>query len=51
MQLMRNMRDNIENQTFPQFVQKFVKDYYSDGNYPDWVINSLSSVGINIVKA
>ncbi|CAB3231187.1 unnamed protein product [Arctia plantaginis] len=50
MQLMRSMRENIENQTFPQFVQEFVNAYYPDANYPDWVINSLSSVGINIVK-
>lgn len=50
MKLMRIMRESIENQKFPEFVQKFVTDYYPDGNYPGWVIDSLSSVGINIVK-
>lgn len=50
MNLMRSMRDNIENGTFPQFVQKFVSEYFTDCEYPKWVIESLSSVGINLVK-
>lgn len=48
---MRKMRENIEKGTFPQFVQTFVSEYYADcEEFPPWVINSLSSVGINIVK-
>ncbi|CAH1645030.1 unnamed protein product [Spodoptera littoralis] len=51
MNLMRSMRENIEKGTFPQFVQTFVSEYYADcEEIPPWVINSLSSVGINIVK-
>ncbi|XP_059059318.1 queuine tRNA-ribosyltransferase catalytic subunit isoform X2 [Achroia grisella] len=50
MRLMRTMREHIEKGTFPQFVEKFVNELYCDGNYPTWVINSLSSVGINIIK-
>ncbi|XP_047041840.1 queuine tRNA-ribosyltransferase catalytic subunit [Helicoverpa zea] len=50
MNLMRSMRENIENGTFPQFVQKFVSEYFTDCEYPKWVIESLSSVGINLVK-
>ncbi|XP_049868109.1 queuine tRNA-ribosyltransferase catalytic subunit [Pectinophora gossypiella] len=50
MRLMRTMRENIEKGTFPQFVHKFVNDLYPDGNYPNWVVNSLNSVGINIYK-
>ncbi|XP_021194758.3 queuine tRNA-ribosyltransferase catalytic subunit [Helicoverpa armigera] len=50
MNLMRTMRENIENGTFPQFVQKFVSEYFTDCEYPKWVIESLSSVGINLVK-
>ena len=44
------MRENIENGTFPEFVQKFVSEYYVDCEYPTWVVESLGSVGINIVK-
>ncbi|KAI5641585.1 queuine tRNA-ribosyltransferase domain-containing protein [Phthorimaea operculella] len=50
MRLMRNMRESIMNGTFPQFVQKFVDEVYPGGNYPIWVVNALSSVGINISK-
>nr|XP_021194758.2 queuine tRNA-ribosyltransferase catalytic subunit [Helicoverpa armigera] len=50
MNLMKTMRENIENGTFPQFVQKFVSEYFTDCEYPKWVIESLSSVGINLVK-
>lgn len=44
------MRENIEKGTFPQFVQKFVSEYFAHENYPSWVVNSLSSVGINVVN-
>lgn len=50
MRLMRTMRENIENGTFPQFVNKFVNELYSDGNYPPWVVSSLNSVGIKIIR-
>ncbi|CAH0700721.1 unnamed protein product [Spodoptera exigua] len=51
MNLMRTMRENIEKGTFPQFVQTFVSEYYADcEEIPPWVINSLGSVGIKIVK-
>ncbi|XP_004929252.2 queuine tRNA-ribosyltransferase catalytic subunit [Bombyx mandarina] len=48
MRLMRTMRENIENGTFPAFVQQFVNEVYPNGQYPTWVVNSLSSVGINL---
>ncbi|KAJ2953525.1 hypothetical protein O0L34_g1127 [Tuta absoluta] len=50
MHLMRSMRESIINGTFPQFVQKFVDEVYPGGNYPAWVVNALSSVGINLSK-
>ncbi|KOB75115.1 Queuine tRNA-ribosyltransferase [Operophtera brumata] len=48
MRLMRTMRENIEKGTFPQFVRNFVYELYPDKKYPTWVVNSLSSVGINL---
>lgn len=50
MRLMRTMRENIEKGTFPQFVKKYMNEMYPDGNYPNWIINSLKSVGINLVE-
>lgn len=51
MRLMRTMRENITNGTFPKFVKGFVDEVYPDKNYPSWVVNSLQSVGINIIEA
>lgn len=48
MRLMRTMRRNIEKGTFPQFVKGFVSEAFPGGDIPSWVINSLSSVGINV---
>ncbi|XP_069362024.1 queuine tRNA-ribosyltransferase catalytic subunit isoform X2 [Maniola hyperantus] len=50
MRLMRTMRENIKQGTFPQFVKKFVNDLHPDKNYPSWIINSLMSVGINLLE-
>ncbi|CAG4968250.1 unnamed protein product [Colias eurytheme] len=50
MRLMRTMRDNIEKGTFPEFVKNFVNELYPDKQFPTWVVNSLASVGINILE-
>ncbi|XP_063838776.1 queuine tRNA-ribosyltransferase catalytic subunit [Ostrinia nubilalis] len=50
MRLMQTMRQNIEKGTFPQFVNNFVNEMYSDTEIPPWIIDSLSSVGIQINK-
>lgn len=49
MQLMRSMRENIEKGTFPDFVKKFVKELHPDMKIPSWIINSLASVGIDVL--
>ncbi|XP_026487463.1 queuine tRNA-ribosyltransferase catalytic subunit [Vanessa tameamea] len=50
MRLMRTMRENIENGTFPKFVKDFFCEVYPDNNFPNWIVNSLHSVGINIIN-
>ncbi|XP_013133996.1 PREDICTED: queuine tRNA-ribosyltransferase [Papilio polytes] len=49
MRLMRAMRENIINGTFIQFVKAFMKEVYPDLNFPNWIMNSLQSVGINLL--
>ncbi|KAJ0181741.1 hypothetical protein K1T71_002463 [Dendrolimus kikuchii] len=51
MNLMKTMRKNIEEGTFPQFVQGFINEAFPNGHIPSWVVNSLSSVGINLEKS
>lgn len=45
---MRNMRDHIKNDTFDDFVKKFMYELYPNKDYPTWVTNSLASVNINL---
>ena len=61
MRLMQRIRDSIKNDTFPDFVKKFVRNYYSHEknhevkktgeqvNIPEWVINSLNAVNIYVL--
>lgn len=73
MRLMQRIRDSIRNDCFPQFVKKFIKNYYlspaenvtkllekesknekddeksSEPKIPDWVINALKEVNINVL--
>lgn len=46
MRLMKEIRDSILKDTFPDFVKKRFNLLYPDRIYPTWAINALSSVGI-----
>lgn len=48
--LMRLIRESIAKDCFPQFVQIFFDRMYGNGEFPDWAVDALSSVGINLVK-
>ena len=63
---MQRIRDSIKNDTFPQFVKKFVHNYFknfseaktneakdaknAEDYIPEWVVNSLKSVNINVLE-
>jgi len=46
MQLMRDIRESIKQDKFPEFVQGFMKTMFPDDNSPDWAVNALASVNI-----
>jgi queuine tRNA-ribosyltransferase len=58
MRLMREIRESITKQEFPQFVRKFMFNYYTKfkrntevswtNGYPTWVVNALQSVNIEL---
>ena len=50
MRLMNRIRQAIEQQQFPKFIQDFVSIYYENKQIPSWVINSLKSVQIDLTK-
>lgn len=48
MKLSRDMREAIIKDQFPQFVRQFFSLQYPNGDYPQWCIDSLSKVGIDL---
>ncbi|RZB54397.1 queuine tRNA-ribosyltransferase [Asbolus verrucosus] len=49
MSLMKDIRESIKTNKFPQFVAKFMLDLYPDKNYPTWIRDSLSAVNIKLL--
>ena len=48
MSLMKSIRESIKEETFPNFVEDFMQKMYPEENYPEWVTDSLKSVGIHL---
>ncbi|KAM7445156.1 Queuine tRNA-ribosyltransferase catalytic subunit 1 [Porites harrisoni] len=46
MQLMRDIRESIKKDNFPEFVQGFMNKMFPDKSYPDWAQSALASVNI-----
>ncbi|KAF7376176.1 Queuine tRNA-ribosyltransferase catalytic subunit 1 [Mycena sanguinolenta] len=49
-QLMGGARDAIMNGTFPSYLRSFFANYFGDVGYPEWCINALRSVGIDLLE-
>ena len=68
MRLMKRLRESIRNDCFPEFVKKFIRNYYlspsgnvskvldrdsdksQEAKIPDWVVNALKEVNINVLE-
>jgi len=48
MQLMKGIRDSIKENKFPEFVQAFMLNMYLDQKYPQWCVDALRSVNIEL---
>ena len=46
MQLMRDIRESIKQDKFPEFVDRFMKRMFPDNIHPDWAKDALASVNI-----
>lgn len=47
--LMREMRESISAQQFPQYVQNFFINLYPEKDYPKWIVDALSAVNISLL--
>lgn len=43
---MRDIRESIKQDRFPEFVQGFMKTMFPDNSYPDWAVKALASINI-----
>ncbi|CAO3643043.1 unnamed protein product [Mucor fragilis] len=52
LRLMRNMREAIEKDEFPAWIKKFFRGYFGGdkSKYPQWSINALKSVGVDLLQ-
>lgn len=48
LELMREARQSIIDDRFPQFVQQFFVDRYPDHNFPQWAVDALGTVNIDL---
>ncbi|KAH8080272.1 tRNA-guanine transglycosylase [Cristinia sonorae] len=48
--LMGGARDAIVNGTFPDYLKTFFKNYFGEAGYPEWCVNALKSVGVDLLE-
>ncbi|KIY50331.1 queuine tRNA-ribosyltransferase [Fistulina hepatica ATCC 64428] len=49
-QIMGGARDAVLAGTFPQYLRQFFADYFGDVGYPEWCVNALRSVGVDLLE-
>lgn len=48
LRLMKNIRDSIEQDRFPEFVVEFFRNLHPEKNYPRWIVEALKAVNIEL---
>ena len=48
--VMGQARDSIMDGTFPAYLHRFFADYFGDAGYPEWCVNALQSVGVDLLE-
>ena len=47
---MGQARDSIMNGTFPTYLRQFFASYFGNTCYPEWCVNALRSVGVDLME-
>jgi len=47
---MGQARDSIMNGTFPTYLRQFFAGYFGNAGYPEWCVNALRSVGVDLLE-
>lgn len=48
MKLMKSIRESILEDRFPKFIEDFMLKMFPTKNYPQWAVNALNAVNINL---
>lgn len=48
--LMGQARTAILEDRFPAYLKTFFSGYYKNGQYPEWCVNALGSVGVDLLE-
>lgn len=48
LKLMRDIQNSINEQKFPEFIRNFMKNLYSNDEYPQWIVDALKAVNIDL---
>lgn len=49
-QVMGRARESIIAGTFPEYLCSFFAQYFDGAGYPEWCVNALRSVGVDLLK-
>jgi queuine tRNA-ribosyltransferase len=49
-QVMGRARESIIAGTFPEYLRSFFAEYFGGAAYPEWCVNALRSVGVDLLK-
>ena len=49
-QVMGRARESIIAGTFPEYLCSFFAQYFAGAAYPEWCVNALRSVGVDLLK-
>ncbi|XP_053693672.1 queuine tRNA-ribosyltransferase catalytic subunit [Sabethes cyaneus] len=48
LKLMSDIRESIKADTFPDFIQTFMKERFSDDKIPQWIVDALAAVNVSV---
>ncbi|XP_014216555.1 queuine tRNA-ribosyltransferase catalytic subunit 1 [Copidosoma floridanum] len=49
MRLMKEIRQSIEEQRYPQYIQNFMLQNYPNKDYPEWIVHALKAVNVQLL--
>jgi queuine tRNA-ribosyltransferase len=49
-QVMGQAREAIITGTFPEYLRSFFARYFGESGYPEWCVNALRSVGVDLLE-